>query len=104
MTQIMFEEFKTTAMYVAIQPVLSLYASGRITDIVLDSGNGVTHSVPIYEGYALLRRSRLRAGDGNRLHFVLPQEELRTSRREGHDHRQRALPLSRIDDPAIDQS
>src|SRR5690349_8576334 len=29
MTQIMFETFKTPAMYVAIQAVLSLYASGR---------------------------------------------------------------------------
>ncbi|WAR07439.1 ACTC-like protein [Mya arenaria] len=53
MTQIMFETFHTPAFYVAIQAVLSLYASGRTTGVVFDAGDGVSHVVPIYEGYAL---------------------------------------------------
>jgi len=53
MLQIAFETFNVPSFYVAIQAVLSLYASGRTTGLVLDSGDGVTHIVPIYEGYSL---------------------------------------------------
>ncbi|CAD8116185.1 unnamed protein product [Paramecium primaurelia] len=53
MTQIFFEKFNVPSFYVAIQAVLSLYAAGRLTGIVLDSGEGVTYTVPIAEGYFL---------------------------------------------------
>merc|ERR1712072_1539775 len=52
MTQIMFETFTARRFYVAIQAVLSLYASGRTTGVVVDCGDGVSHTVPIYEGYS----------------------------------------------------
>merc|ERR1712031_16404 len=53
MTQIMFETFSARRFYVAIQAVLSLYASGRTTGVVVDCGDGVSHTVPIYEGYPM---------------------------------------------------
>merc|ERR1712232_1230260 len=53
MTQIMFETFNVRRFYLSIQAVLSLYASGRTTGLVVDSGDGVTHTVPVYEGYSL---------------------------------------------------
>ncbi|KAH7103140.1 actin 1 [Auriculariales sp. MPI-PUGE-AT-0066] len=53
MMQIMFETFNAPAFYVSIQAVLSLYASGRTTGVVFDSGDGVSHIVPIYEGFSL---------------------------------------------------
>jgi actin-related protein len=53
MAEIMFENFQVLSLYIGIQAVLSLYAAGRVTGIVLDSGDGVTHTVPIYEGYSI---------------------------------------------------
>ena len=51
--EIFFETFNVPALYISMQAVLSLYSTGRTTGVVLDSGDGVTHSVPIYEGFAL---------------------------------------------------
>ncbi|BES99278.1 unnamed protein product [Nesidiocoris tenuis] len=51
--EIFFETFNVPALYVSMQAVLSLYATGRTTGVVLDSGDGVTHAVPIYEGFAM---------------------------------------------------
>ncbi|KIJ92509.1 hypothetical protein K443DRAFT_13543 [Laccaria amethystina LaAM-08-1] len=53
MAQIMFESFNVSAFYVAMQAVLSLYASGRTTGVAVDSGESYTHSVPVYEGIPL---------------------------------------------------
>lgn len=46
----MFETFNCPAFYIAVQSILSLYANGITTGIVLESGEGITYTVPVYEG------------------------------------------------------
>ena len=53
-TQVVFVFFNVPTMYVAIQVVLSLSVSRRNTGFVLDFGNGVSHTMLILEGHALL--------------------------------------------------
>ncbi|XP_067423331.1 actin-related protein T2-like isoform X2 [Emydura macquarii macquarii] len=52
-TELMFEHFKVPGLYLSVQAPLALYASARTTGMVMDSGDGVTHTVPIYEGHCL---------------------------------------------------
>jgi actin-related protein len=66
MTEIMFETFEVPAFYLSIQAALSFYASGRMTGLYLDVGFGVTHTMPICEGYALphaIEKNDLAGGD-----------------------------------------
>jgi actin-related protein len=68
----MFETFNVKGLHVAIPGVLSLYASDRITGIVLESGDGVSDAVPIYEGYALPHAIlRLNLGGRDLTHYLM---------------------------------
>lgn len=53
MTEIFFDTFQVPAFFVSVQAVLSLYASGRTTGLVYDSGDGVTHTVPVFDGFSM---------------------------------------------------
>ena len=53
LVELMFETFNFQGVHCSIQAVLTLYAQGLLTGVVVDSGDGVTHIVPVYEGFAL---------------------------------------------------
>ncbi|PAV90181.1 hypothetical protein WR25_17233 [Diploscapter pachys] len=59
--EIMFESFNVPGLYIAVQAVLALAASWQsknanersLTGLVIDSGDGVTHCIPVADGYVI---------------------------------------------------
>lgn len=58
MIEVMFEKYEFDSAYIAIQAVLTLYAQGLISGVVIDSGDGVTHICPVYEEFSLPHLTR----------------------------------------------
>jgi actin beta/gamma 1 len=52
-TQIMFETFNCPAMYVCTAGILAVYASGRTTACVVQSGDSATYILPVYEAHLI---------------------------------------------------
>ncbi|CAH1761701.1 13073_t:CDS:10 [Entrophospora sp. SA101] len=76
-----FLNVQSPALFTSIQAVLSLYSSGRTTGIVLDSGDGVTHAVPVYEEFSLpyaIRRIDIAGRSGYNFHTTAEKEVVRT--------------------------
>lgn len=53
LVEVTFESLRSPAMYVASQSVLSVYAHGRVSGLVVDTGHGVSYTVPVFQGYNL---------------------------------------------------
>lgn len=71
MVYMMFETFGVPGLHLGLQAVLSLFSSGSTTGLVLDSGEDVTHAIPIYEGHAIQHAiSRLDLGGGQLTRYL----------------------------------
>lgn len=51
--EIMFETFGVPTLNISVQGVLALLGQGRVSGLVLDSGEGTTHTIPVYEGFGI---------------------------------------------------
>ncbi|CAD7938455.1 unnamed protein product [Amoebophrya sp. A25] len=51
--ELLFEKFKVKSLSMWNTAVMSLFSTGKTRGLVLESGDGVTHAVPVYEGYAI---------------------------------------------------
>jgi len=70
--EIMFERFGLSEAYIQGQAVLSLYSQGLLSGLVLESGHGITHAVPVFDGYTdPLLAQRLPVAGRHITHYLL---------------------------------
>lgn len=96
MAELAFEKFNVPALYAAKSPVMSAFASGKPTALILDVGGSTTSVVPVYEGLVLkkrrfrrpvinyLTRSHHKARPRRRLHLRTAQTTPSSKRRRSH--------------------
>ena len=81
--ELMFEEFTVKSYYSAIGATLGLFSAGKTIGIVVDSGEGGTHTVPVYEGYSCVHAiNKLKFAGGEMTSYLrdLLDEELASLR------------------------
>ena len=52
-TEIFFENLNVPSFYIATTGILALYSSGKTTGLVLDAGESVTHTMPVFDGHKI---------------------------------------------------
>jgi|TARA_B100000780_G_C20898795_1_gene357711 actin len=53
MAEILFETFKVKSLAIMNTAALSMYSTGKVSGLIVESGEGLSYTVPIFEGYAL---------------------------------------------------
>jgi len=53
MAEILFDHFKVKSLAVMNTAALSMYSTGKVCGLVCESGEGLSYTVPVFEGYAL---------------------------------------------------
>eukprot|EP01111_Echinosteliopsis_oligospora_P011031 TRINITY_DN3539_c0_g1_i1.p1 TRINITY_DN3539_c0_g1~~TRINITY_DN3539_c0_g1_i1.p1 ORF type:complete len:381 (-),score=98.48 TRINITY_DN3539_c0_g1_i1:48-1190(-) len=79
-TELMFEKYKIPALFLSKNAVLTSFASGKTTAVVIDSGGGITSVVPVQDGFALKKAIVSSTLAGNRL----TEELQKVLQKKGH--------------------